>query len=86
MMRIQLRFFASVREQLGTSMETLELPKEVITLAQLRTYLMLRGEIWTQTLGTHKALRMAQNQVMCHADTFLIDGAEVAFFPPVTGG
>jgi molybdopterin synthase sulfur carrier subunit len=29
---------------------------------------------------------MAYNQVMCGADTALADGAEVAFFPPVTGG
>jgi molybdopterin synthase sulfur carrier subunit len=29
---------------------------------------------------------MACNQQMCGADTALADGAEVAFFPPVTGG
>jgi molybdopterin synthase sulfur carrier subunit len=29
---------------------------------------------------------MACNQVMCGADSPVADGAEVAFFPPVTGG
>jgi molybdopterin synthase sulfur carrier subunit len=86
MMKIQLRFFASVREKLACSTEELVVPHEVTSLAQLRAYLVQRGEVWEQTLGAHKALRMAQNQVMCHADTLLIDGAEVAFFPPVTGG
>jgi len=33
-----------------------------------------------------RALRMACNQVMCDAGAGLGDGAEVAFFPPVTGG
>jgi molybdopterin synthase sulfur carrier subunit len=29
---------------------------------------------------------MAINQVMCQESATLLDGAEVAFFPPVTGG
>jgi molybdopterin synthase sulfur carrier subunit len=29
---------------------------------------------------------MALNQVMCRESVSLLDGAEVAFFPPVTGG
>jgi molybdopterin synthase sulfur carrier subunit len=29
---------------------------------------------------------MALNQVMSDESTDLVDGAEVAFFPPVTGG
>jgi molybdopterin synthase sulfur carrier subunit len=51
----------------------------------LREHLAARGEQWAQALG-HPALRMAYNQVMCDAGTALADGAEVAFFPPVTGG
>jgi molybdopterin synthase sulfur carrier subunit len=31
-------------------------------------------------------LRMAYNQQMTEAATSIVDGAEVAFFPPVTGG
>ena len=85
-MKIQLRFFASVREKLGCSTELLEVSNEVETLAHLRSFLIARGEQWEQTLGYQKALRMAQNQVMCTEDSILIDGAEVAFFPPVTGG
>jgi molybdopterin synthase sulfur carrier subunit len=51
----------------------------------LRDHLAARGDNWQQALG-HPALRMAYNQVMCGAETALADGAEVAFFPPVTGG
>ena len=33
-----------------------------------------------------KAVRMALNQLLSDDDAALNDGAEVAFFPPVTGG
>lgn len=84
-MNIQLRFFASVREALGTSAETLAAPASVTTVGQLRSHLAARGGAWEQALGS-ESLRMACNQVMCSAETTLTDGCEVAFFPPVTGG
>jgi sulfur-carrier protein len=37
-------------------------------------------------LAQTKAVRAALNQTMCADDAALIEGAEVAFFPPVTGG
>jgi len=37
-------------------------------------------------LDVARGLRMALDQTLCHADEPLHDGAEVAFFPPVTGG
>nr|WP_315257301.1 molybdopterin converting factor subunit 1 [uncultured Duganella sp.] len=84
-MVITVKFFASVREAIGTSSESLALPEQVATVGALREHLAARGEQWRQALG-HPALRMACNQVMCGADALLADGAEVAFFPPVTGG
>ncbi|GAB3546405.1 molybdopterin converting factor subunit 1 [Noviherbaspirillum agri] len=85
-MNIQLRFFASVREALGTSQEALALPAEVKTVGDLRSHLRNRGGVWAETLAEGRSLRMAYNQVMAAADTPLADGGEVAFFPPVTGG
>lgn len=84
-MVITVKFFASVREAVGASTESLAVPDGVATVGALRAHLAARGEQWAQALG-HPALRMAYNQVMCDADTALADGAEVAFFPPVTGG
>jgi molybdopterin synthase sulfur carrier subunit len=37
-------------------------------------------------LAEGRSLRMAYNQEMTDAATPIADGAEVAFFPPVTGG
>jgi molybdopterin synthase sulfur carrier subunit len=85
-MQIQLRFFASVREALGTSQEIVSVPPEVTTVGAVRAYLRERGGVWEETLEEGRALRMAYNQVMTAADTPIAEGGEVAFFPPVTGG
>jgi sulfur-carrier protein len=85
-MRIQIRFFASVREVLGCSQESVALPPEVRTVGEVRLYLRARGGPWAEALAEGRALRMALNQEMTGPDTPLVDGGEVAFFPPVTGG
>jgi molybdopterin synthase sulfur carrier subunit len=85
-MNIQLRFFASIREALGASHETLALPSGVATVGDLRAFLRERGEAWAAALAPNRALRMACNQLMADEATPLTEGCEVAFFPPVTGG
>jgi molybdopterin synthase sulfur carrier subunit len=84
-MAVTVKFFASVREAVGASTESLDLPAGVATVGALRDHLAARGDAWRQALAS-PALRMACNQVMCDAGTAVADGAEVAFFPPVTGG
>ena len=85
-MKITIKFFASLRESLKTSEEQFDVPASVKTLTQLRQNLMARGELWSEALAEGKAVRMALNHQMVEGDTTLIDQAEVAFFPPVTGG
>lgn len=85
-MKLELRFFASLREALGISQEAIEVSEEVKTVSQLRTHLIARGGVWAEALAEGKSLRCALNQTMVDANTVLSDGAEVAFFPPVTGG
>ena len=85
-MKLELRFFASLREALGISQESVTIPGDIKTIADLRTYLIQRGSPWSEVLADGKVLRCALNQHMVDADTELQDGAEVAFFPPVTGG
>lgn len=85
-MKIQLRFFASVREKLGTAQESISLPEQVKTVGDVRTHLRERGGVWAEALAEGRPLRMAYNQVMTDADTPVADGGELAFFPPVTGG
>ncbi|RJF98325.1 molybdopterin converting factor subunit 1 [Noviherbaspirillum saxi] len=85
-MNIELRFFASVREAVGSSRETLIVPAEVQTVGDVRVLLQQRGGAWAEALADNRALRMAFNQQMTGAETRISEGGEVAFFPPVTGG
>lgn len=85
-MQIQLRFFAGIRETLGTAQEAVDLPETVRTVGDLRGFLLARGGAWADALAEGRALRMACNHVMIGPETPLSPGCEVAFFPPVTGG
>ncbi|MBC7489247.1 MAG: molybdopterin converting factor subunit 1 [Glaciimonas sp.] len=85
-MKIQLRFFASVREVLNVTQETIELPYTVHTVGDVRAYLRARGGVWEEVLGEGRTLRMACNQIIATVDSPVTDNSEVAFFPPVTGG
>jgi len=82
--RVQVRYFAALREALGPS-ETVELPAGA-TLGALRDMLLSRGGRHAEALARGRALRCALDQVMSDESVPLRDGAEVAFFPPVTGG
>lgn len=83
-MKIQLRYFASIREAIGTGSETLE--TGAATLAALRDELIARGGAHAQALARGRAVRVSLNQTMADESAPLAEGAEVAFFPPVTGG
>lgn len=83
---ITLRYFARLRETLGTGEEQLALPAGVSTLRALRAHLAQRGEAWAREMAEGRNLRAAVNQTIAAADVPVVDGDEVAFFPPVTGG
>lgn len=85
-MKLTLRFFASLREGLGLSEEVITAPSEVKTISDLRAHLIQRGNPWDEVLAGTKVIRCALNQQMVKDSVPLEEGAEVAFFPPVTGG
>jgi sulfur-carrier protein len=83
-MKLQLRYFAALREQLGPG-ESLELPAGS-SVATLRDVLLARSPRHSEWLARGRAVRIALNQRLCDEAALLADGDEVAFFPPVTGG
>jgi len=85
-MRVTVLYFARLREALGLDRETLDLPANVATVGALRAWLIDRGAPWAEAFTEIKRIRTAVAQQMAADDTPLADGAEVAFFPPVTGG
>lgn len=83
-MKVRIKYFASIREAIGQGTESLDTPAP--TLAVLRDTLIARGGAYAEVLARGKAVRVALNQTLCDESTSLMEGAEVAFFPPVTGG
>lgn len=83
---IQLRYFARLRETLGSTQERIVLPEGVADVAGLVSWLRARGGAWESSLVPGTGLRVAVNQDMAHPATAIADGDEIAFFPPVTGG
>lgn len=77
-MKISVKFFASLREQLNQAEANLDLNQPTSVLA-----------IWQQASG----LETLPENTLCAVDMEYVDAttvveqdAEVAFFPPVTGG
>ncbi len=83
-MKITLRYFASIREAVGTGSDSLD--TQATTVGALRDELIARGGAYAEALARGKAVRLALNQTMSDEAAALTEGAEVGFFPPVTGG
>jgi sulfur-carrier protein len=82
--KVTVRYFASLREALGAG-ETLDVASGS-SVGALRDALMQRSPAHAAALDRKRALRCALNQTLCDESAALAEGAEVAFFPPVTGG
>ncbi|MES2582275.1 MAG: molybdopterin converting factor subunit 1 [Pseudomonadota bacterium] len=84
MTHVNVKYFASIREALGTGGEAMDTLAS--TVAGLRDELIARGGVYAESLARGKAVRVAINQTLAVETAPLVEGAEVAFFPPVTGG
>ena len=83
-MKVSVRYFASIREALGPG-ESIEVAAGA-TVGSVRDQLIGRGGAHAEALARSRTLRSALDQVLCSETAAVGDGAELAFFPPVTGG
>ena len=76
-MQIQVRFFASLREQVGVAGRELELAAPATV-----------SDVWQKTadIAPPENLLCARNLEYVDWNDSVADGDEIAFFPPVTGG
>ncbi|AOY01265.1 molybdopterin converting factor subunit 1 [Jeongeupia sp. USM3] len=82
---IQLLYFARLRDVFGLAAETLAV-RDGSAVADLIAQLIGRGGAFADELGGTRVFRVAVNQEMARPDDVIPAGAEVAIFPPVTGG
>jgi molybdopterin synthase sulfur carrier subunit len=82
--KVQVRYFASIREALGAG-ELIEVVANA-TVGEVRDQLIASSAAHATTLARGKALRSALNRALCDESAVVTDKAELAFFPPVTGG
>lgn len=83
-MTISILYFASVKERMGISGESVAIEKG-ISGVDLINLLIEKGEPWHTVFSDDKLL-FAINQEIANLDDEISEGDEVAFFPPVTGG
>ena len=83
-MKLEIRYFAWLRERLGTAQEIVE--TEAATVADLVEELRARDEGYAHAFADTRAIRAAVDQDLVEFDAPIGGAREVAFFPPMTGG
>ena len=83
-MKIEVIYFAWVRERIGLPRETVQ--TQAATVADLVAQLVAREERYAMAFADRGSLRVALDQEMASFDAPLAGVREVAFFPPMTGG
>jgi molybdopterin synthase sulfur carrier subunit len=83
---MKILYFAWMRQRIGSSAETIDLPGDVNTVNDLVDWLVGRGENYGQAFTKREVIRAAVNQEYVRFDHPVSNDDEIAFFPPVTGG
>jgi len=79
-------YFAWLKEKIGKGEEQLAPPADVKTLEELVTWLAARGPGYADAFEDRDVIRAAIDQEFAEPDDLIKGAAEIAFFPPVTGG
>lgn len=82
----KLLYFAWVREKIGKAEETLVLPANVTTVAELVAWLSARGPEYAEAFTKPEVVRAAIDKAHAKLSANVRGAREIAFFPPVSGG
>jgi molybdopterin converting factor, subunit 1, non-archaeal len=83
---MRLVYFAWVRERVGRTDEDVEVPGDVVTVADLVRWLRTRGEEYEYAFENEDIVRAAIDRVHAKPEKTIAGAREIAFFPPMTGG
>jgi len=86
MAKLDILYFAWVREAIGKDGETIEHPGADMTIGALVEQLSGQGAGYAEAFASPEKLRAALDQNFVPLETPLSDARELALFPPVTGG
>ena len=81
-----IKYFSWVRDFVGTSEETIDLPKDIDTPNKLIDFLIKKDEKYKRAFKKRKTIKIALNKEYITNTTKIQNSDEIAFFPPVTGG
>ena len=84
--RINVLYFAWLRQKIGAGRETVTPPAEVTTVGALIDWLRERSPGHADAFANARFVRAAVNYEFASLETAVRPGDEIAFFPPVTGG
>ena len=85
-MTTTLMYFAWIKERIGKGEEDVSLPDDVITVDDLITWLVARGDNYAHAFEDREVVRAAIDQEFADPGDPIAGAREIAFFPPVTGG
>lgn len=83
-MKIDILYFAWMRERIGQQGETIE--TAAVTVRDLIAELGARDDAYKLAFSDLEVVKVAIDEVLVDHDTPLKGAREIAFFPPMTGG
>ena len=84
--KVDVVYFASVREAIGTGKETHNVPSHLVTLRDFLDWLRAQGPEYETALNDDLGIRAAIDHVHATPDAPIEGAREIAIFPMMTGG
>jgi molybdopterin converting factor subunit 1 len=82
-MRVRVLFFAGARDLVGRAEESMELPADVVSVADFTRFIAASYPALAEHMPT---IRVAQDERFAAPSDPVADGATLALIPPVAGG
>jgi molybdopterin synthase sulfur carrier subunit len=82
-MTVRILYFAGLRDAVGLTEESFELPAHVRTVGDLANHLAARHRGYA---ARRSFVRLARNEAFASDEERLADGDVIALIPPVAGG
>lgn len=83
---MKILYFAWLRERLNRASDEVELPAEVVTLADLVTWLRRRDDALDHAMANPAIFKLSRDARIVPWDTPIAGAREIAILPPMTGG